>query len=67
MVKLIIFSPLIIFVVYAAFHLTADGPRPFLLKWIDLSMAFMIALFFALALKKILLKENNHNDEDGNS
>ncbi len=62
--KLLVLSPLAVFACYAAWQLSIRG-RPFFLRWIDLSMAFTIALAAAYILKKILLDHDDDEDDRG--
>lgn len=63
--RLLIFSPLVLFAAFAVYHLTAAGSRPFLLRWIDLSAAFMISLAAAVIIKRLLLGSGDDEDDDG--
>jgi hypothetical protein len=62
--KLLVFSPLVVFAGYAVYQL-ASHARPFFLRWIDLSMAFTLALVATFILKKILLDDDADGDDRG--
>ncbi len=62
--KLVVFTPLLVFAGWAAYHLASPGPQPFFLRWIDLSMAFTLALVATLLLKNALLGKKDDDDQE---
>ncbi len=66
MKKVLLFLPLAMFLTWASWHLATPDGRPFILRWIDVSMAFFLALVATLWLKNRLFKDHDDGDGGGN-